>query len=122
MSLAVIVAFLVPLFYVSISLFLFGSALGVNLIAVFVVLISAAFAFISLTHTLMHIVIEVYEKTVVELNFNIVTKDVKQEDERILLKALIKIKSNNKSIDLKKLYAMNKDLFTKERLTEKLCE
>jgi len=39
-----------------------------------------------------------------------------------LLKALIKIKAKNPEFDLEQIYNMNKPMFTKEKLLEKLFE
>jgi len=40
----------------------------------------------------------------------------------LFLKALIKIKAKNPKFDLERIYEFNKDMFTKERLMERLCE
>jgi hypothetical protein len=44
------------------------------------------------------------------------------EDEKPLLKALIKIKSENEEFDLERIYNMNSSMFTKEKLLERLYE
>jgi len=40
----------------------------------------------------------------------------------LFLKALIKIKAKNPKFDLEKIYEFNKDMFTPEKLMERLCE
>lgn len=44
------------------------------------------------------------------------------ENDKPLLKALIKIRAKNTEFDLKQIYEFNKDMFTKEKLMERLCE
>jgi hypothetical protein len=45
-----------------------------------------------------------------------------EENRKILLKALIKIKAKNPEFDLQQIYNMNPSMFTKERLLERLYE
>lgn len=42
-------------------------------------------------------------------------------NEKILLKALIKIKAKNLEFELEELYNVDDTLFTKEKLLERLC-
>jgi hypothetical protein len=42
------------------------------------------------------------------------------DNDKLLLKALIKIKSKNEEFSLEQIYDMNPSMFTKEKLMEKL--
>lgn len=62
-------------------------------------------------------------ESIVEANFDKALK-LRQfnPNERILLKALIKIKAKNSEFELEELYDKDKAIFTKEKLLERLCE
>jgi hypothetical protein len=45
-----------------------------------------------------------------------------KEDEKSILKALIKMRSKNPEFNLEQIYNMHKEMFTKEKLLEKLYE
>ena len=111
--LIVFVLFFVSLYLLAISIYALGSSLGISLITTVLAFFSTSLALVSSTYATYHFIIEIAEKSLVDLNFKFVTKGVENEDEKVLLKALIKIKSKNKDIDLKRIYAMNKDLFTR---------
>jgi hypothetical protein len=57
------------------------------------------------------------KENIIRINFENVKKN-----EKPLLKALIKIKAKNPEFDLEQTYNMNKPMFTKEKLLEKLFE
>jgi hypothetical protein len=57
------------------------------------------------------------KENIIRINFENVKKN-----EKPLLKALIKIKAKNPEFDLEQIYNMNKPMFTKEKLLEKLFE
>jgi hypothetical protein len=61
------------------------------------------------------------EEVVVRVNFKILEVCV-EESSRPLLKALLKMKAKNERFDLERIYNFNKDMFTKEKLMERLCE
>ncbi|MGD0995406.1 MAG: hypothetical protein ABR909_07780 [Candidatus Bathyarchaeia archaeon] len=46
----------------------------------------------------------------------------KSEDEKIILKALIKIRTKNAKLPLQRIYRLHSEMFTKEKLLEKLYE
>jgi len=62
-----------------------------------------------------------FEENVLMVNFKRFEKCVK-ENEKPLLKALIKIKVKNREFDLEQIYNMNKSMFIKEKLLERLYE
>lgn len=59
------------------------------------------------------------EENVVDVNFKRFEKSV-EENEKPLLKALIKIKAKNREFDLEQIYKMNEAMFSKEKLLERL--
>lgn len=61
------------------------------------------------------------EEHIVEVNFKRFGMCV-EENRRPLLKALIKMKVKHQEIDLEQIYNMNENMFTTERLLEKLYE
>lgn len=61
------------------------------------------------------------EASIVEVNFKRLEKCVR-ENQKPLLKALIKIKAKHTEFDLKQIYSMNASMFTKEKLLEKLYD
>ncbi|MGD6808182.1 MAG: hypothetical protein ACQCN3_00625 [Candidatus Bathyarchaeia archaeon] len=114
--------FFFSLYLVAIVIYAVGSSLGVNVIAIILAFFSASLALVASTYAMYNFILQVADREMIDLNFKIITKDVANEDEKVLLRALLKIKSKNKDIDLRRIYAMNKDLFTREKLAEKLCE
>jgi ABC-type uncharacterized transport system fused permease/ATPase subunit len=73
------------------------------------------------------LVMRVGEKGLVERRFGRAIKEEKFSDrEKPLLKALIKIKSNNEEIKLMMIYEMDKevngDIFTEKKLLESICK
>ena len=70
---------------------------------------------------------QIGEKGIVERRFERALKQKPFDDrEKALLKALIKIKSNNEEIKLMTIYEMNKeahgDIFTEKKLLESICK
>lgn len=61
------------------------------------------------------------EDSVVNINFKRGSRCV-EGDEKPLLRALIKMKARHQETDLEQIYTMNKDMFTREKLLEKLYE
>jgi hypothetical protein len=60
-------------------------------------------------------------ENIVDVNFRRLEKCV-EEDERPLLKGLIKIKAKNTEFDLEQIYKMNPSMFSRERLLEILYD
>jgi hypothetical protein len=80
-----------------------------------------ALSLIAVVLALTSIIIPFGKENIVEKNFQRMEKNVK-ENETPLLKALIRIKAKNPEFDLEQIYNMHKDMFTKEKLLEKLYE
>lgn len=62
-----------------------------------------------------------FEENKIDASFDRLKKYC-DEDEKPLLKALIKIKAKNKEFDLEQIYNMNPDMFTLEKILTKLYE
>jgi hypothetical protein len=73
--------------------------------------------------TLFSLMYQFGEEYIVNINFKRIKKmGCVEKDEKPLLKALIKMKAKNPEFDLEHIYTMRKDMFTKEKLLEKLYE
>jgi hypothetical protein len=82
------------------------------------ILVLSLFAVIT---ALLSIIIPFAKETIVLKSFKRLEMCV-EENKKPLLKALIKIKSKNTEFSLEQIYNMNKDMFTIEKLMEKLYD
>lgn len=113
---------------------IFATCLSI-LIADFVILKIASLDAVALVLSILAVflsyssfVAQVAEKFIVNARFKRVfqlttfEKNEKGNTEQIILKALIKIRSKNQEFALKDIYKKHKQMFTKEKLIEKLYE
>jgi len=110
---------LLPLIFllVVVELFLLGNASDTDKFGV-------ALSFSAFVVTIFAFMAQFGKKEIVKRNFNKVLK-LKRDfntNQKILLKALIKIKAENPEFDLEETYNKNKSMFTPEKLMEKLYE
>lgn len=85
--------------------------------------ILGALAFIAVVIALFSLMAQFIKEDVVRVNFKRILKlSCVEEDKKPLLKALIKIKAKNPEFDLEQIYNLNADIFTPEKLMEKLYE
>jgi len=83
--------------------------------------ITIALSFLAFAIAFFSFIAYVGEGNVVKVNLKRFENCVEQ-NEKTLLKALIKMKVKNPKIDLEEIYKMNKSLFSKEKLLERLYE
>lgn len=83
--------------------------------------LTIAIAFSALVFVFFAMFERSFEKTVIRRNYKRLSKNVK-ENQKPLLKAIIKLKVKNDEFDLVQIYDMNADMFSKEKLLEKLYE
>ncbi len=109
--------FIISLVYVFVVVWFFttfsSESVGVKL--------SVALAFLAVVVGIFTLLAPFMEENVVDRNFSRLGKCV-GKDEKPLLKALVKIKAKHREFDLEPIYNMNKDMFTKEKLLERLYE
>jgi hypothetical protein len=80
-----------------------------------------ALALVAVIVSIFSILAEFAEESIVIVNFKrMVKKNSVEENKKPLLKALIKMKAQNREFNLEQIYNMNKDIFTEEKLLEKL--
>lgn len=76
----------------------------------------------------LSLMVQFGKTTIIEVNFKRTAKlrcdkgKKLEENERPLLKALIKIKAENREFNLEQIYNINKPMFKKEKLLERLYE
>jgi len=82
------------------------------------------FTFITVLLTFLSSVIQLAESSMLEVRFKkaLGLRPSFTENQKLILKALIKIKSKHDEFALGEVYKKNKDMFTKEKLMEKLYE
>jgi len=117
------VTLIVLIFWVVLSMFSFGSNVY-QVVTLTIVLIGFMINFFLYFERFR-------EEVVVRVNFREIVRICAEkekferqrlEDDRPLLKALIKIKARNWEFDLKQIYEFNKDMFIPEKLMERLYE
>ena len=85
--------------------------------------IVVATSFLALVIGFSSLVARFGEEHIVDVNFKRLARVERvEENERPLLKALIKMKIKHQEIDLEQIYNMNENMFTTEKLLEKLYE
>jgi hypothetical protein len=85
--------------------------------------ISGALALTAIVIALFSLTAQFLRENIVSVNFKRILKlSCVEEDKKPLLKALIKIKANNREFDLKQIYGINASMFTREKLIEKLYD
>ena len=93
---------------------LLGNASNTEKITIALALIAVIFAFFSLF-------VQFGEENIVQVNYKRLEECVR-ENEKPIFKALLKIKVKSPKFDLEQIYKMNKSMFTKGKLLEKLYE
>jgi hypothetical protein len=83
--------------------------------------LSIAIPFVALVVAFLGIFNHSFEETLIERNYDRIGKKT-NDDQKPLLKELIKMKAKNKEFNLEQIYHMNEDMFTKDKLLEKLYE
>lgn len=111
-SLLVIVFFVIALLSVGA---IFRLVSSVDSTVVTLSLLAVALAFFSFT-------MQVSEETLVEVRFQKALKLGFTENEKLILKALIKIKNKHPKFALEEVYKKHKDMFTKKKLVEELYD
>jgi hypothetical protein len=115
-----LISFIIVLFSIEviaiIDRLLFGTMNDVDIIIIALSLIAAFMAFFSF-------VAQIGERNMVDVRFERALK-LKNftETEKPLLKALIKLRSRNPKTDLEQIYTMHPEMFTKEKLLERVYE
>jgi hypothetical protein len=88
--------------------------------------LTAGFALVAIIAAVFSLMAQFSEKIIVERNFKKMMKlccnegRKLEEKEKPFLKALIKMKFENTEFELRKIYELNEDMFTPEKLLEKL--
>jgi len=89
--------------------------------AITILIALGAFAFTSIS-----VLVANWKERFIEANFRKAIKkfkiEKKEEEKRLLLNALLKMKATNQNYKLETAKKLNEDLFTKEKLLEKLYE
>lgn len=83
--------------------------------------IALAIALFALTASVNAYMQSTEKERIVKCNFKKMEKSV-EDDKKLLLKALIKMKYRNREFNLEKAYKLNPEIFTIKRLTEILYE
>ena len=83
--------------------------------------IVTALAFLAVSIAFLSLMSRFIEKNIVDMNFERFGMCV-EGDKKPLLKALIKMKTKNHEIELEQIYNLNKSIFSKEKLLERLYE
>jgi hypothetical protein len=80
------------------------------------------FTFIAVLFSFLSTIIQLGESSAVEVRFQKVLRlrPSFTENQKLILKALIKIRTKNDEFALEEVYKKNKDMFTVEKLMEKL--
>jgi uncharacterized protein YacL len=81
-----------------------------------------ALSLVAVVLALTSIIIPFSKENIIERNFQRMEKNIKENDKKPLLKALIRIKAKELEFDLEQIYHMHKDMFTKEKLLEQLYD
>lgn len=88
--------------------------------------IAFTFAFLAIVIAYLSLMMQVAEKEAVEIRFKRAMEVLKRrranENEKLILKALIKIRSRHKDFALMEVYEKNKDMFTEKKLMEELYD
>jgi hypothetical protein len=82
------------------------------------------FTFIAVLLTFLSTIIQFGESSMLEVRFKkaLGLRPSFTENQKLILKALIKIRSKHEKFALKDVYGNNKEMFTKEKLIEKLYD
>ncbi|MCJ7430051.1 hypothetical protein MUO83_02390 [Candidatus Bathyarchaeota archaeon] len=107
------ISILILLFFIEIFL-MFGDASATDKIVV-------ALSFLAIAAAMFSLLGEAGEENIVRTNFNRLEKCV-EDNNKPLLKALIKTKAKNREFGLEQIYNMNPSMFTREKLLERLYE
>jgi hypothetical protein len=87
-------------------------------------LMALDFSFVAVLLTFLSIVVQLVENSVLEVRFKkaLGLRTSFTENQKLILKALIKIRSEHEKFALKDVYDKNKEMFTEKRLMEKLYD
>jgi hypothetical protein len=119
---AAVASFLGLTFFVYFFLSL-PDATGTEKLALIVAFTALAVSFFSFLERLREdVLVRVRLKRTVEICETEKFEHQRLENDKPLLKVLIKIRAKNTEFDLKQIYEFNKDMFTPEKLMERLCE
>jgi len=80
-----------------------------------------ALSFLALAVAYFSLIGRFGEENIVNVNFKRLERCI-EEDKKPLLKALIKMKAKHPKFDLEQIYNLNKSMFIKEKLLERLYE
>jgi len=83
--------------------------------------ITVALAFLAIVFAFFSLMARFGDRNLVEVNFNRI-KGCVEENEKPLLKALIKMKAKNQKFDLEEIYIQDPSIFKREKLLERLYE
>lgn len=111
---------IVGLFIIELSVYItyaLGKISLIDYIALTFALLAVLIAFLSL-------MAEFFENTILDVRFKraLGLKPSFSKNEKLILKALIKVKSKHEEFSLEDVYEKNMDMFTKEKLIEKLYD
>ena len=110
---------IIDIFAIAILLILVGTNHSVSFVDNTIIF----FAGLAIILTLSQFIIEGAKEDIINLNYQIALEKFKpNENEKPILKALIKMKSKHRKFALSEIHKISPEMFTKEKLLERLYE